>query len=124
MTIFTELAGQRVGFCGVDNNVLCIVTPEGERLAFECIEDPGDGYRSHMEEIVQVPIVGHIFFPNPIAFLTIETDDKCPEGPEGFYGYRLVADDGHVWLRFGTDQSEDYYPFFTFWYDPPKVRVE
>jgi hypothetical protein len=120
MTAFDELLGQRVGFCGVDNNTLCLVTPEGERLAFECMEDPCDGYRSHMDEIVRVPIEGHIFFPSTVAILTVERDDS--DG-EGFSGYRLIAPDGHVWLRFGTANINDYYPGFAFWYDPPKLRV-
>lgn len=121
MTAFGDLLGQRVGFCGVDNNTFCLVTPEGERLAFECMEDPCDGYRSHMDEIVQVPIEGHIFFPSPVALVTVGRDDS--EGSGAFDGYRLIADDGHVWLRFGTTNTHDWYPGFAFWYDPPKVRV-
>ncbi len=35
------------------------------------------------------------------------------------HGYRLVdVTDGHVWLEFGTYNTEDYYPYFVFRHNP------
>jgi hypothetical protein len=37
-------------------------------------------------------------------------------------GVRFVdVKDGHVWLRFGTDNTDDYYPYFVFEYKPRRV---
>ena len=110
-----DLVGQKVGFCGVDNNIFCIVTPTGERLAFEVVEDECDGYRSACEEVKSVPLEDRIFFPSPVATLTVQEEPTLG-------GHKLVDDAGHAWLSFGTDNFDDYYPCFTFSYDPPKDR--
>jgi len=112
---FTALIGKVVGFCGVDNNVMCL-SVRGGRLAFEAVEDESDDYRSMMEEVRDVPVAGHVFHARPIARLRVEDDDAGD-----FSGYRLVDSvTGHVWLRFGTDHVDDYYPTFLFQYDPPR----
>lgn len=110
-----ELEGKRVGFCGVDNLTFCLVTEAGERLAFEAVEDEADGYRSMLAEVKAVPLEGLIFFRTPVAEVTVQDD-----GASAFDGWRLVDDGGHVWLRLGTDGTDDYYPMFAFRYDPPK----
>jgi hypothetical protein len=113
MKDFSELLGQQVGFCGVDNNSFCVVAPGGERIAFEVVEDENDGYRSSLEEVKPVPLDGLVFFGAPVATLTVQEEPSLD-------GYKLVDVYGHAWLRFGTDDFEDYYPCFTFDYDPPK----
>lgn len=122
MTTFFDLQDTRVGFCGVDNNTFCVVTAAGERLAFEVVEDPDDGYRSALKEVVQVPLDGLIFFAEPVVTLTVRSEGDNEKRPQ-FDGDHLVDDDGHIWLRFGTDHYDDYYPSFTFEYDPPKTVV-
>lgn len=109
-----DLEGKRVGFCGVDNLTFCVQTEDGHRLAFEVVEDPDDGYRSMLGEVKAVPLDGLTFFREPVAKLTV-TD--CEE----LSGWKLVDEAGHAWLKFGTDDYEDYYPCFAFSYDPPKV---
>lgn len=118
---FQDLVGKRVGFCGVDNTSFCVVTPEGARLAFEAVEDKNDRYRSMLKEVKDVLLDGLIFFAAPIVTLTVETVDG-PVGQWGyvFSGWRLVDDEDHEWLRLGTDNCNDYYPCFTFMYDPSK----
>ncbi len=111
-----SLVGKKVGFCGVDNLSFCVVTPEGERVAFEAVEDPDDGYRSHLDDVNETSLVGLIFFRTPVATLTVAHD-------EDLSGYRLFDKDGHDWLRIGTDNYDDYYPCFTFAYTPPKTEV-
>lgn len=106
------LVGRTVGFCGVDGNVVCL-SVDGRRLAFEAIEDEADGYRSSLSDLVQVPVTGHAFFRRSIAQLRVERDEELE-------GHRLVSDDGHVWLRIGTANADDWYPMFTFCYDPPR----
>ncbi len=120
---FSDLVGKTIGFCGVDNNAFCVVTPEGERLAFEAIEDESDGYRSMLQEVKEVPLDGLIFFSSPIASLIVEDvdDEVLPEHCGVFDGYRLVdIEDGRRWLLLGTSNNDDYYPCFTVSYDPPR----
>jgi hypothetical protein len=111
-----DLIGKTVGFCGVDNLTFCVVTPEGERVAFEAVEDPDDGYRSMLEDVKSVPLESLIFFARPVATLSVG------EAPY-ISGYRLFDENDHTWLEIGTDAYDDYYPEFTFRYDPPKTSV-
>jgi hypothetical protein len=55
-----------------------------------------------------------IFFGHSIATVRIEILDN----PDVEI-YRLIdVDDEHVWLAFGTDQTDQWYPFFVFEYNP------
>lgn len=119
---FSSTIGQSFGFCGVDNNTFCLMI-NGERVAFEAVENPDDGYRSMMEEVrvYHLPSSGRgsadkIFFHQPIVTVTVEEDPDTNGN-----GYRLVDSSGHVWLRFGTDHYDNYYPMFIFTYTPPRV---
>jgi hypothetical protein len=111
---FKHLLGKEVGFCGIDDTRVCL-SYDGERHAYHVVEDPDDGYRSMLKEIVEVPLDGLIFFSRPIATVRVVSDDDID-------GYQLVdVDDGHVWLRFGTEGYDDYYPTFVFDYTPPVI---
>jgi hypothetical protein len=116
---FSELVGRVVEFYGVDNNAFCVKLPgTGARVAFEAMEDEDDGYRSMCEEVISVPLKGHIFFGKPVADVLVQVDDEID-------GYRLVdAKTQHVWLRMGTSYLDDYYPAFVFEYDVPKMELE
>jgi hypothetical protein len=116
VTDFKDLEGKRVGFCGVDNLTFCVQTEEGQRLAFEVVEDESDGYRSMLETVKPVPLDSLTFFQEPVTRLTVA---DCAE----LAGWKLVDESGHAWLKFGTDDYDDYYPCFTFTYDPPKVAT-
>lgn len=116
-----DLVGKRVDFHGVDNKVFAVATRKGAPLvAFEVLEDEDDGYRSMMKDVKTVPaeaMAGFIFFPTAVARVTVEDDPYID-------GYRLVdANTGHVWLRFGTDYADSYYPMFVFEYAPSGERV-
>jgi hypothetical protein len=89
-------------------------------VVWEAIEDECDGYRSCLGT-VEVKESSAIFFKLTIAEVTLLIDS------DGYFdGYQLVdTSDGHVWLRFGTDNTEDYYPCFTFQYSPkPSAEVK
>lgn len=110
--LFSSLVGQRFGFYGVDNYAFKI----GKHV-FEAIEDPSDGYRSMQEVAVKDPS-RLIFFKKPCATVTLNASDMIDEYEEKFDGWVLVDDIGHVWLRFGTANNDDYYPLFIFCYSP------
>lgn len=105
-------------FYGVDNNRFKL-----EGFVFEAKEDESDGYRSFLGSIKINPEEQSdrlIFFSQPIASIEIKWYDsgKCPGMPD-FKGYQFEDyEDGHVWLRIGTDNINDYYPCFHFEYLP------
>ena len=112
-SFFKSLIGFAYDFYGVDDTMFCIGL-EGKRCVFEAIEDPSDGYRSYLES-VQVSIDdsrNRIFFRDSLGKVMIEeTTGSELKG----YSFKDV-DTGHVWLQFGTDEFDNYYPLFTFRY--------
>ena len=102
------------GFYGVDGERFKI-----GRHVIRVVEDPEDGYRSCLGYVEIDPTFENdrpIFFKRSVDTVkTYEVDEH------DFFGYELRSvKDGHVWLRFGTDHYEDYYPCFIFEYCPRK----
>jgi hypothetical protein len=104
-------------FFGVDENLFKI----GSHV-IRVLEDENDGYRSALGTVEIDPKledVKPIFFGRPIDSVRICRADEEVRGDLSFVGYELRSTvDGHVWLRFGTDDSMDYYPCFIFEYTP------
>jgi hypothetical protein len=93
----------------VDNNCFKL-----DSVVYEAVEDEEDGYRSCLGCVETRDVESKIFFRTPVARVVIE---NANEG--SFEGYKLTdLHDGHEWLRFGTDNSDDWYPSFTFDYTP------
>lgn len=106
---FENAVDKVFGFYGVDGNAFKL----GGHV-FEAVEDPSDGYRSMLREVAEKDPSGLIFFRRPLAKVQVKRVD---EG--NFEGYVVVdVTDDHVWLRLGTDHSDDYYPCFIFAYQP------
>ena len=106
---FDDLVGKKYKFYGVDNNQFKL-----DKVAYEAIENPDDGYRSYMDSVIVKDVDKSIFFRQAIAEVyLVDASDGC------FAGYQLVdVNDSHVWLKFGTDNNDDYYPYFVFEYSP------
>ena len=119
-SLFESLVGFEYDFYGVDDTSFSIGL-EGKKCAFEVREDPGDGYRSYLDS-VQVCMNGKIFFATPLGKVLVEKIDAHP-----LSGYRLKdVSNGHIWLAFGTNTRDDYYPLFVFSYwamSPDAVRT-
>lgn len=95
-------------FYGVDWNQFKL----GDKV-FEAKEDPSDGYRSYLGSIEVVNSDGTFFKTSLDQVKVIEKDTGY------FKGYELVSmKDGHVWLKVGTNNNDDYYPYFVFNYSP------
>lgn len=112
---FSDMVGDGKfhSFFGVDNNTFKL-----GRWIFEAIEDENDGYRSMLGTVEQKDckeIQYCIFFGRPICQVRVK---------EAFdiEGYELEDADGWVWLRIGTDQSDEYYPWFVFEYKPKEPK--
>lgn len=108
--MFDGLIGEQLPFFGAGHNEFSL-----GGYIFEAVEDGSDGYRSMLDEVRIVPrhMRNGIYFGHPIATVTIIPIDEF-----AFTGYQLVDEDGHVCLRMGTGDHDDYYPFFVFEYHP------
>ena len=121
-SVFDDMvaSGDSFPFFGVDANCFKL----GD-MVLEALEDESDGYRSCFG-CMRVPPESKVFFPNPIDNVQVVWREKhqlhesleYPYTNSGFDGWELVAADGHVWLRVGTDDAHDYYPCFIFQYSP------
>lgn len=107
MSEFEKTIGRWYDFHGVDNNRFKL----GKRV-FEALEDPDDGYRSYLGSIERGASEG-IFYPDPLERVKVGEFDHDNE-----HGYSLIGKSGHVWLVFGTNTDDDYYPCFFFRYQP------
>lgn len=101
-------------------------------IVFKVLEDPDDGYRSCLGCIDYGEQSRGIFFRKPLAKVRIKSFDLTETNTSPAYaysdaspatqtsvGYRLVdVRDGHIWLEFGTDHADDYYPYFIFRHYP------
>ncbi len=122
---FLNLLGAEVEYYGADEGD---GTFKVDGVVFKVLEDPDDGYRSYLKTVDYTNEHNSIFFKSPLALVKIETYDDQDEDNgyinQANQGYRLVdVVDGHVWLRFGTHNYDDYYPMFIFSHRP-KVNEE
>lgn len=110
--LLAGLVGKTAKFYGVDN--LCFKL---DRKVYEAVEDEDDGYRSYFGSLEVVDVGDLIFFKRALATVEVQAWNDCHSE-----GIALVdVEDGHVWLRFGTDYIDDYYPVFFFTYQPRKT---
>jgi len=87
-------------------------------LIFEAVEDPQDGYRSSMGAICVMQTENAKFFhKKPLAKVTLQPMDRYEAE-----GYKLVDEKGYIWLEFGTENMDDYYPCFIFHYTPDETQ--
>lgn len=113
MTEFETLVGRRYDFFGVDGHEFKL----GD-IVWEAMEDGDDGLRSYMDSVQRKHSDG-IFFDQRLARVELRKLEKV-DGDQ----FQLVdVEDYHVWLHFGTDHSDCYYPFFLFRYEP-KLRKQ
>lgn len=113
---FNALIGGEFDFYGVDNNCFKL-----DDVAYEAVEDEADGYRSMLGCVETRDVDGKIFFRTPIARVVLERSEGYEKNEWGGEApmdlYKLTdLHDGHCWLRFGTENYDDYYPSFIFDY--------
>ena len=94
-------------------------------IVFKVLEDPNDGYRSCLGVIEYGEKSDSIFFRQPLGKVKIEVyEGRNSEYSSHDVGYQLVdVEDGHVWLEFGTDNTDDYYPYFVFRHTPKAFEI-
>lgn len=90
------------------------------RTVWEFEYDPDDGYRSYCSGITRLTLaeakaldIGP-FFPKPIATVLVRT----AEDNDSSYVELIDVNDNHVWLMAGTFNTNDYYPYYSFHFQP------
>lgn len=108
--VFDDLVGKQYQFYGVENCVFRI-----DDLFIEVVEDEDDGYRSMLGDLKVLENTADIIISKlPIATVVAKMSDD-----NDMDTMQLVdVNDGHLWLEFGTDESDSYYPGFVFFYSP------
>lgn len=113
------LKGKTVLLYGADGNAFCLGI-DGKRRVFEAMEDDEDGYRSMLSDVRELDgaeAARLVFSRRALAKVRVETGES--RGGWVFDGWMFVdVDDGHRWLVVGTDNADDYYPSFTFTFEP------
>jgi len=105
--LFDDVVGKTFKFYGVHDTFFKI----GQHI-FEAIEDEDDGYRSYLDSVETRKDEKLVFLGRSFATVTVE--EKCNGCFDG-YVLRDTTDD-HIWLKFGTENTDDYYPYFVFEY--------
>lgn len=101
--------GRTYKFYGAESNCFKL-----DDRVLRAVEDEDDGYRSYLETVEVVDTTNLIFFKEPLDTVTV----VAVVDSTGIDGYILRAADGHCWLSFGTENWDDYYPYFVFDYTP------
>lgn len=88
---------------------------------YRCIEDPNDGYRSALDEIVELPsgTVKNIF-PECEVFGKMMPNDRY-EKNEIVQLFDIL--NTKIVLEFGTQNYNDYYPMFIGTFHPENMAV-
>jgi len=118
---FLALLGMDLDYYGADYGSS---TFNVNGVVFKVLEDEDDGYRSYLGAIEFTDEDDSNFFRTPISTVRIKTVDNGTGPGDGSKSvYQLVdTTDGHVWLEFGTDYSDDYYPYFIFSHFPKGAK--
>lgn len=97
------------GVCG--NMVKLGALISGKTMVVEAIEDPDNGLK-HVQAYREEP--PNTTFPEkPIATVTVR-DVEHATGSGEFEGWKLIDEQGYVWLEMGTQRDEDLSPSFQF----------
>ena len=90
-------------------------------VVFEALEDENDGYRTLLDKVQIVEENA----PTIHRLAEVVIRDALNKEYQDITGWSLVdTNDGHVWLTFGTDHLDDYYPAFRFEYYPKPTKEE
>jgi len=122
-----RLKNEEFYFYGVFGNYFKI-----DDMILEVLEDPNDGYRSYFGTLVHYNSsinLNHHFFDKPLGKVIFKKTENCDdlinEFNDGFEGWHLIdVDTLHEWLRFGTKDYNEYYPYFVFAYKPDKTQTK
>ena len=101
------------GTCGNLIKLGALIT--GKTVVIEAIEDPDDGLRSMLKELLayREDPPSTTFPKEPIAEVHIRDAREA-----NLDGWEFVDEHQHVWLTLGTNRDDDLYPSFQFRWQP------
>ena len=104
-------------YCGSENANVIRFTLDG--VTYTAVEDPDDGYRSSMDRIFAEDVV----LQNTFAAVRVETRKKAADeyGDKNDTLELVDVQTGKVVLEVGTDNVEDYYPYFVGTFSPQNM---
>jgi len=98
----------------------------GKTLVFEVLTDEDDGYRSHfggLAKVIDDRLTTLKFSPTPLAIINVKQLGSY-NTHDYFVGWTVVSvHNNHEWMKFGTDNADDYYPNCVFEYSPSEQEV-
>lgn len=103
----------RKEFGGHFANCVCLFTLDG--ITYKAVENPGDGYRSYMDELEISDAAPRYSFDGVDVICYMQEND---------YNDILVIRDTHngkTILEVGTEMYDDYYPVCHFLYQPENM---
>ena len=86
-------------------------------LVLEAVENPDDGYRSSLRDVVVHPSKTLKANIPPVEVFVRQSSGLTD-------GHEIVSKDGYVLLEIGTNHTDSYYPCFVFSYTPYGAAVE
>lgn len=93
---------------------------ELDGIIYMATENPDDGYRSYMNELEIIN--------EPLKFKIPQMQVVCVHDTKDEYGYKsdilsfIDVENGKVFLRIGTKNTNDYYPYCLFEYKPENMH--
>ena len=121
--VVATLTNRVLGLYGVDNNFFAVRIGQ-TRHVFEVKEDESDGYRSALDDVV--PVTDQAQLDKLVLPRRVIARVHCVPKPPSADDFGRVdqiwqlidVTDHYVWLEFGTENSNDYYPAFCFRFTP------
>ena len=94
---------------------------------YTCVEDPDDGYRSHLKLIFKGSIaVANVFMPQEVRCAMRNNSKVDPDDYDYERGVILDMIDtttGKTILSVGTSNTDDYYPSYVARFDPTAMAI-
>lgn len=93
---------------------------ELDGIIYMATENPDDGYRSYMNELEIIS--------EPLKFKIPQMQVVCVHETRGEYSSKsdilsfIDVENGKVFLRIGTENTDDYYPYCLFEYKPKNMH--
>jgi hypothetical protein len=118
---FHNLIGLKGKYEGADEQYL---TFKFDDILWQAVEDDMDGYRSMLDYVVYADSEAEENFitHENLADVVLENIDDTEDGGY-FAGYMLKdVSDGHIWLKIGTNYTDEWYPFVVFQHLPKEPK--
>jgi len=89
-------------------------------ITYKAVEDPSDGYRSYLKElIISNEKVSNIFPPQEVVGKMKDNEKYSINDTIQFFDTTT----GKVVLEVGTDNTDDYYPYCVIYWNPENLAI-